>query len=145
MSSEPQILLPSYSMEFNAEAWNALAGLGNCFSYALNCPKLGPREPGNLVWSNPPVLCVNEMVPLNIVRFREHLQLRDKLIPITEEEAMSGKFHAIAVDLSAISFHCRRRNRNGIWAGKEGPSIVSEFDENGRPVENPRLQPTYFG
>ena len=133
-----QCILPSLRLKFNQKAWNffPLQGETNCYAYALNEPRTGWARPGNLS-SMGSILF--PLVPISTSKIRKCL-LKDGLLEITEKEALSGKFHAVALRIyPQTDFHFYRRDSSGLWSHKMGQTAVRRLDDDNRLIKNPRL------
>ncbi|HTK83494.1 MAG TPA: hypothetical protein VL625_00275 [Patescibacteria group bacterium] len=132
-----KICRPSLVTAFNDNAiWgDPRARKANCYAYALNCPDMGTAVPGQLTIAEPKISLETVTVP----DFRELLTKKDGLVEISREDALSGKFHAIAL---RIAFHedCHfyRRDPIGIWSYKNGDREISRFDEQGGMIDDPQ-------
>lgn len=119
--SECKVAPQRLRLQFNGAAWNAhksvLRGT-NCYAYALNCPEAGWAVPGALT-------APQGKVPTKIARLSVRAMhkrvMADGLIPITEDEALSGETHAIAMVVApGLDFHFLRRDVDGTWSDKGG-------------------------
>jgi hypothetical protein len=131
-----KLCLPSLRTAFNNAMWadpRIIRGT-NCYAYALNCPEMGPAVPGQLTVAEPRI----SKSTITIEDFREFLK-RDGLLEITEEEALSGKFHAVALRISYHDdCHFYRRDPVGVWSYKNGDREISRFDDKDKIIDNPR-------
>jgi hypothetical protein len=123
-------------MTFDREAWlrSTFCGAVNCLGYALNAPEAGSAQPGHLINTG------GIFYMGRTSRVRE-LLIREGLRPISEREALTGKYHAVALVLSEDDdFHFHRRdNSTGLWSHKRGGNLPENYDEDGKPIENPRF------
>ena len=113
------------NLAFNGVAWNThgfLQDQTNCYAYALNCPEAGWAIPGQLAGHrrNAPA---NMHVSVRTIRNR---LVKDGLIAISEQQALSGKFHAIAVVITSNrDCHFYRRDIDGTWSDKGGRDMAA--------------------
>jgi hypothetical protein len=113
------------NLAFNGAAWNAheyLQRQTNCYAYALNCPEAGWAIPGQLASTkrNAP-----ENIHVSVRTIRNRL-MKDGLISITEEQALSGKFHAIALVIAPNrDCHFYRRDPDGTWSHKDSIDLAA--------------------
>lgn len=108
------------NLAFNGTAWNThnfLQDQTNCYAYALNCPEAGWAIPGQLA-SHKRNVPANMRVSARTIHNR---LMKDGLIVINEQQALSGKFHAIAVVIAPnLDCHFYRRDMDGTWSDKGG-------------------------
>jgi hypothetical protein len=132
-----KICYPTLTVAFNDNAMWAdprVIKQTNCYAYALNCPEMGIAVPGQLTVADPKV----KMDSITVEDFRAFVK-QDKLIELTEEQALSGQFHAIAMRISYHDdCHFYRRDPVGIWSYKDGDMGISRFDGNDQFIDNPR-------
>jgi hypothetical protein len=133
------ILKPSLSMSFNqADIWDShwVQTRTNCYAYALNCPQVGWARPSQLI--NQRNHCYNErlITPDNIKNFL----LKEGLEEISEYEALSGTFHAVAVKIKdKKDYHFFRHDQaDGLWSHKDGGNYPKQHDVDRMIIKNPR-------
>ena len=127
------ILKPSLRMDFNRSAWG---DENNCYAYALNAPQAGWARPGNLALVKNKEYPDNLITPANI---KEYLLHKDGLEEITEYEALSGRFHAIAARVAVnCDYHFYRFDElDGSWSHKHGGGIPENRDGENELITNP--------
>ena len=132
-----KLCLPTLRTAFNNAMWfdPGIMRQTNCYAYALNCPQMGLAVPGQLTAADPKI----SKSKITVEDFHEFLVKKDKLVEITEEEALSGKFHAIALRISYHEdCHFYRRDPVGVWSYKNGDREISRFDDKDKMIDNPR-------
>lgn len=131
-----KLCLPSLRTAFNVAVWTdpRVMRHTNCYAYALNCPEMGIAVPGQLTADDPKI----SKSAVTVEDFREFLK-QDGLVEISEEQALSGEFHAVALRISYHDdCHFYRRDPVGVWSYKNGDMELSRFDDNNATIENPR-------
>ena len=129
-----KILTPSLPLTFNAAVWYApsVNKSTNCYSYALNCPEAGRRNPGHLSTMRSEI-----EYKVSITSLREKL-MSDGLIEISGHNAFSGEFHTVALRVQpGTDYHFLRLDNNGYWSHKNG-HYVSYKDGSGEFIKDPR-------
>ncbi len=138
MNPELKICKPSLVTAFNDNAIWAdprVIAKTNCYAYALNCPDMGIAVPGQLTVAEPKI----HLDTVTVEDFRALLTQKDGLVEISREDALSGKFHAIALRIDYLrDCHFYRRDPIGIWSYKNGDREISRFDEKGSIIDDPQ-------
>jgi hypothetical protein len=127
---------PSFT-HFSRDDWAAQYIFTNGYAYALNCPDVGYATPGQLQEKIP-----LELTPRHVTEQFMRAALRaDGLIEITKQQALSGKFHAVALLISACTkqrdYQMLRRDIDGTWSYKMGDSPPLHLDSEDRPITDP--------
>lgn len=64
--------------------------------------------------------------------------LADALLDAPPRNRCRGKGHLVALCVSPWDFHWYRKQRSGSWTHKPGPDPVTQLDEAGQPIADPR-------
>ncbi len=135
------VLKPSLHMRFNQAYWgdSAVQCTTNCYAYAINCPDAGMAAPGLLQSMDQDSAYPEAFVTTENVQ--SFLADGDGLEPITEEDALSGKFHAVALKIwPGKDYHFFRYDQaTGLWSHKLSNRPISNLDDAGQTIKNPRL------
>lgn len=132
---------PGLITAFSFAIWNApdIVERTNCLTYALGEPEMGRAVPGAL--TDPTILT---MGPLELTKENlRRLMLKDGLLEITGKEALSRKFHAIALRFQPYqNFHALRyawdKQNDGHWLHKPGRTpLIRTDDDSHSLIRNP--------
>ncbi len=140
MPLQTAICTPSLKISFNHHSWERVLTLTNCYAYALQCPQMGWAQPGQLM--APRIVRMTQ--PEILLENLKPRILRDGLLEITREQAMSGNFHAIALRLCpGRDYHFLVRNWDGFWTHKLGDAPPHAMDSEGQSIRNPEMGELY--
>ena len=64
--------------------------------------------------------------------------LADALADAPARNRCPGKGHLVALFVSQWDFHWYRKHRNGFWTHKPGPDPITQVDNAGQPIADPR-------
>ena len=120
---------PKPAHDFNGAAWSTysnLQKLTNCYTYALGRPDMGRAQPGNLLYNDDEIFAARDDVFIGVKDVQDRLD-NDGLIMISEEEALSGNVHAIAMTVAEDDdFHFFLRDADGTWSDKAGTKAARQ-------------------
>jgi hypothetical protein len=132
-----QICRPSPLHDFNDEVWNAdgILQTTNCYTYALNDPRIGWGIPGQLNYAGGVYVPKYDYLTSHNLRCG---MMKDGLVEITRAEALSGEFHAVALRVAhRKGFHVYRFGPDELWHHKDGKDLPAAVDADGMPVTDP--------
>jgi hypothetical protein len=64
--------------------------------------------------------------------------LADALVAAPARNRCPGKGHLVACFVSQWDSHWYRKHRNGLWTHKPGPDPITQLDNSGQPIADPR-------
>lgn len=125
-----EICHPKLNRAFNGAAWSAYSKIQdntNCYCYALGFPDMGSAQPGDLIYSDEFYVDAGEGFSCFTEQDVRDRVERDGLIMISEQEALSGNVHAIAMTVASDDdFHFFLRDADGTWSDKMGRHAVKQ-------------------
>lgn len=134
--------MPSYKGDFNdlVQVFHdpALYETTNCLAMAMNCPEAGRAMPGQLIDVQ------DQDFPDKLITADKIMNLMievDGFIHITEEQALSGKFHCLALRLNKDERNFHFLGGSGeTWYHKIsiGTYLPDNRDDDGALITNPR-------
>ena len=101
----------------------------NCYNYAANVRTDTYAQPGR---AN--AVMFASMSPADV----RLAALADALVDAPARNRCPGKGHLVALFVSPWDFHWYRKHRNGFWTHKPGPDPVTQVDNAGQPIVDPR-------
>ncbi len=101
----------------------------NCYNYAADYRSDTYAQPGRAAGAT------YASVGATDVRLAA---LADALLDAPPRNRCPGKGHLVALCVSPWDFHWYRKQRSGSWTHKPGPDPVTQLDEAGQPIADPR-------
>jgi hypothetical protein len=130
---------PSLKLAFDPAAWDDHQQTTNCLTYALNCPNMGWMRPGGLRDHYRKAIPKDE---LSVTTLRT--RLLEDLIEITRDEALSSRFHVIAMLAKpGEDVHFLRRESDGLWSHKLGDWRPHCLDSEHYKIHDPEKAVVY--
>lgn len=127
------ILRPKLLLRFNPHAWGDedVLSTTNCYSYALDEPELGPVQPGGLQQKRRIFEASPQKLDIALTKL-------DGLQRLSRQEALSGKFHTLALSIGRLGFHFYRHDVvDGTWSHKPGKQPITKFDDDKKEIVDP--------
>ena len=101
----------------------------NCYNYATNVRTDTYAQPGR---ANAVVFAGMNPADVRVA------VLADALLDAPARNRCPGKGHLVACFVSQWDFHWYRKHRNGLWTHKPGPDPVTQVDNAGQLIADPR-------
>lgn len=112
--------------------WNdggAIQLHNNCYNYAANVRTDTYAQPGRASTA-----MFASMSPADV----RTAALADALTDAPLRNKCPRKGHLVACFVSQWDFHWYRKHRNGLWTHKPGPDPITQLDNAGQPIADPR-------
>jgi hypothetical protein len=101
----------------------------NCYNYATNVRTDTYAKPGR---ANGVLFASLSAADVRLAA------LADALAETPARNRCPGKGHLVALFVSQWDFHWYRKHRNGLWTHKPGPDPITQVDNAGQPIADPR-------
>jgi len=101
----------------------------NCYNYAANIRTDTCAQPGRAA-----AAMFASMAPADV----RAAALADALEDAPARNRCPGKGHLVACFVSQWDFHWYRKQRSGLWTHKPGPDPITDVDNAGQPIVDPR-------
>jgi hypothetical protein len=104
----------------------------NCYNYSANYRTDTFAQPGRAAGLEINAVSCAQILPLAVA---------DDLIPVpTNNNEFPGQGHLVAMVIApGFDFHWYRKGPDGMWSHKIGPQAVTNLDNSGSPIADPRL------